>query len=138
MRSMKSGPGTCSRSLEIFGFLNPRRDSAFAPKNCSIELAVAIAMMLSYLVANSRFQHSTGGLVNQPKQLTARRLNQLRRELLRLVRTFQDGLQGGSLVGSGYHENYAARVVGRGSGQGDSFGVQLPHPVANHDPIGGL
>ena len=50
MRSTKSGPGRCRRSLEIFGELNPSRESAFAPRYVWMELVVAVAMcLISYL-----------------------------------------------------------------------------------------
>src|SRR5215471_785418 len=50
MRSTKSGPGRCRRSLEIFGEVKPRSESAFAPRSCWMELGavvVAIALRVS-------------------------------------------------------------------------------------------
>src|SRR5260370_1340094 len=42
------------------------------------------------LFANSYRKHAAGGGIHQPKQLAVRRLNHLRRQLLRLGRSFSN------------------------------------------------
>src|SRR5258708_31591246 len=92
MRSMKSGPGRCRRSFAILGDLKPSRDSALAPRQLSILLPVTLVVAIKVLLglfANSYRKHAAGDGVHQPKYLAVRRLNHLRRQLLRLVRAFQ-------------------------------------------------
>src|SRR6266852_9136708 len=105
MRSTKSGPGMCRRSLAIFGDLNPSRDSAFAPKYVSILLPlVLVAMAISSLFSNPVGEHAAGGGVHQPLQFSVRRLNHLCGQLLRLVRSLKNTLQCECLVRPGDHE----------------------------------
>src|SRR5580704_15834657 len=47
---MKSGPGTCRRSFEIFGDLKFKRESALFPSSCSMVLTLAVAMCFSLIV----------------------------------------------------------------------------------------
>src|SRR5208282_1394363 len=105
--STKSGPGKCSRSFAIFGFLNPNKDSALEPSSCSMLLVLAVAMMSispdgkcrnSNLLAAAGGQHTPRRRIHQPKALAVHRLDQLRRQLLRLIRAFQHSFQRRSLV----------------------------------------
>ena len=57
---------------------------------------------------------------------------QLRRQLLRLVRSFQDRFQRRRLVRAGHHEHDQRRVVRHRSRHRDALGVKLAHPVAHH------
>src|SRR5437867_11884758 len=42
-----SGPGTCKRSLAIFGLVKPRSDSALSPSSCEIEAIVNYRFQVS-------------------------------------------------------------------------------------------
>jgi hypothetical protein len=50
-------------------------------------------VFLLALFANSYRKPAAGGRVHQPEQLAVRRLNHLRRQLIRLVRPFQNAFQ---------------------------------------------
>src|SRR5208283_5267083 len=88
------------------------------------------------LVANSGCEQCSCGLVHQPKQLAMRRLNQLRRKLLRLVGSFQNRFQGRSLVCASDQKKYLVRLVNGGSCERDALRTKLPYPVANRNAIG--
>src|SRR5208337_165058 len=88
------------------------------------------------LVANSGCEQCSCGLVHQPKQLAVRRLNQLRRKLLRLIGSFQNRFQGRSLVSASDQKNYPVRLVDGGSGERDALRIEFSYPVANHNAIG--
>src|SRR6266404_6983333 len=139
MRSMKSGPGRWRRSLGILGDLKPSRESAFAPRYVSILPPVTLVVAMEFLLAlfaNSYRKHAAGGGIHQPKQLAFRRLNHLRRQLLRLVRSFQNAFQRERFVRAGDHENYARGVVDGRGGQRDAVGIELAHPVTHRDALG--
>src|SRR5579862_782993 len=80
-------------------------------------------------------EHGAGGRVDEPPERAVGRLNHLRRQLVGLMRTLQNGFQGTGLIGAGDHENDVGRGVGCRRRECDAVGVQLADPVARHDAL---
>src|SRR3989442_15517977 len=55
-----SGPGTCKRSLAIFGLVKPRRDSALSPSSCEIEAIVNYRFQVSVSIQAGHQTKSRG------------------------------------------------------------------------------
>src|SRR6267142_3273503 len=61
-------------------------------------------------------------------------IDQLRRQLLRFVRSLQYALQRRRLICASNHENHLRRVVHGRRGQRNALSVKLADPVAHHQP----
>src|SRR6266851_5804955 len=71
------------------------------------------------------------GAVEQPHQAAVGRVDQLRRQLVGLVRALENRLERGRLVFTADDEHHTRRVIQYRWGERDSVGEQLADPVGN-------